>query len=260
MPDTPQRSDKSHHNQRPEYASCKVTYLNAQSVGNKTVTINNMITDKKPDLVFITETWLAENGDDVTLYELTLTTHTIISHPRKNRPGGGICVIINKNLNFKAENITSFSSFECTKLTTMNKTSICLYHPPPSATNPSHRQFIADLECLIEHHSEVLDHVIILGDFNIHFDSLTDTYSKHVKTLLHNNDLTNLQTTATIVKDIFLTGWWLQIPLLLQLMTFVSQTITSSTSELRYIWGKGKRKLPQTETLTLLMWRYKTQI
>ncbi|GFR60824.1 hypothetical protein ElyMa_001832200, partial [Elysia marginata] len=61
-PDTPQTSDKSHHNQHPEYASCKVTYLNAQSVGNKTVTINNIITYKKSGLVFIIETWLAENG------------------------------------------------------------------------------------------------------------------------------------------------------------------------------------------------------
>ncbi|GFS19395.1 reverse transcriptase-like protein [Elysia marginata] len=82
----------------------------------------------------------------------------------------------------------------------MNKIFICLYHPRPSATNSSHRQFIEDLECLIEHHSEVLDRVIILGDFNIHFDSLTDTYSKSVKTLLHNNDLTNLVTTATHCK------------------------------------------------------------
>ena len=176
-------------NTQNESSGTSVMYFNARSVVNKSIHINDVITEKDSDIVFITETWLTGENDDVTEYELKPPGYNMISNPRENRAGGGICVILKNHIKFKQEKITGFSSFECTKLNAMNTTFLCVYHPPPSTINPTHKQFVEEFENLLELIIDTSQRLVILGDFNIHHDSDSDTYSKSMKLLLENNNL-----------------------------------------------------------------------
>ena len=175
-----------------------VLYFNAQSVRNKPTIINDLICELDADIVFVTETWLAEKGDEVIITELCPPNYTIFSHPRTVGRGGGICAIVKNSLKTKVENTPNYESFECTKLISSNITFLCIYRPPPSSRNKSSGpDFIEDLQNLIESHIDTTKQLVILGDFNVHFDSINDTTSKKIKSILSSHDLTQLVNSPT---------------------------------------------------------------
>ena len=67
--------------------------LNAQSVGNKTLDIRELLHDKKFDLLAVSETWLSEY-DNAKIREMTPSTHTFLHNPRKERRGGGVGIFL----------------------------------------------------------------------------------------------------------------------------------------------------------------------
>lgn len=71
----------------------------------------------------------------------------------------------------------------------MNTSFFCVSHPPPSKINPSHKQFVEKFENLLDLTTNTSHRLVILCDFNIHYDSDTDTYSNSMNLLLKNNNL-----------------------------------------------------------------------
>ena len=74
------------------------TYLNvcqwnARSLRNKTTTCSDLVVDHKVDILFLTETWLSVDLDQVAIGELTPLGYNYINMPRKTDKYGGIGVL-----------------------------------------------------------------------------------------------------------------------------------------------------------------------
>ena len=67
-----------------------VALLNARSVNNKTLVINDFILENKLDLVALTETWLTDGAlNTLVIGELVPPGYSVINVPRKSGIGGG---------------------------------------------------------------------------------------------------------------------------------------------------------------------------
>lgn len=62
--------------------------LNAQSLNNKTAEFTEYATERKPDIITITET-LLKNNESATRMLCTPTGYKLLDHPRSSRSGGG---------------------------------------------------------------------------------------------------------------------------------------------------------------------------
>ena len=75
-----------------------VACFNAHSVGaaKHRTEIANFIVNRNVDILFITESWLRESGDEAKLCDLSPAGCSVRSFPRLSR-GGGIAVLAKKN-------------------------------------------------------------------------------------------------------------------------------------------------------------------
>ncbi|GFR65070.1 hypothetical protein ElyMa_000196300 [Elysia marginata] len=75
----------------------KVLHLNAQSIGNKTTLVNDLIVELDADIAFITETWLKPKGDEGIVSQLRVRpdgyAKPLNFAGTTGQSGGGICVI-----------------------------------------------------------------------------------------------------------------------------------------------------------------------
>ena len=76
----------------------KVLSLNARSSRNKAIEINDIILESNADLVFITESWLKEKGDEPIIKKIVPNGFKPLSFPRTTRTGGGILVVYRQSL------------------------------------------------------------------------------------------------------------------------------------------------------------------
>ena len=76
----------------PTQSSIKCMHLNAQSCGNKTLELADTITDEKFDIVFLSETWFKEVGDEPRIAEMTPKGFLLTNIPRRTGRGGGLAV------------------------------------------------------------------------------------------------------------------------------------------------------------------------
>ena len=93
----------------------QVSLLNIQSVGTKSNLVQDFIADSGADIVFLTETWLLEKGDEVRVSNMTPSDFRCQSFPRCTGLGGGICVFFRDILLKYIQNskISDFKTFEC---------------------------------------------------------------------------------------------------------------------------------------------------
>ena len=165
----------------------KICLLNIQSVGKKMNSIYDFISDSGADIIFFTETWLSENGDEVRIKSMTPPEYKSASHPRTTGIGGGICTFF-KNIFLSCINlkqIHSFKTFECSQIDIKcnnNTISIfCIYRPPPSEKNKfTPLAFVIDFENFLDQYVTSDNEIFILGDFNLHFDCPNETYVKKI--------------------------------------------------------------------------------
>ena len=101
---------------------------------HKTDVIMEHVLDRNSDIVFITETWLTSDNNHVTA--LVKSYHYELFHARrKNRKketGGGVGVLVKRNIKCKQLKMKVFSSFEhcMTKVFLNNRKSVtlvCIY-------------------------------------------------------------------------------------------------------------------------------------
>ena len=172
----------------------RIGYINAQSCRNKSEEIFDLIIEKNIDIQLITETWLAQHGDDVTIQNLTPSYFICKSFTRPNRRGGGIAIIykniLQRKLQIKLNLSFDHTSFEAAEFSIDQGFKffqvICIYRPPYSGSNKlSPAVFINEFEQLLCSLSSKSRHTIILGDFNLHFDSDSSNDVNRMKDLIN---------------------------------------------------------------------------
>ena len=145
---------------------------NARSICNKTYKLIQALDGV--DIAFLTETWLHDNSG--------LTTNIIkesgfsLHRTDRGSRGGGIAILYKNNIECKSlvfpEYVrASFTSFEhhTVRLITplLTYCIICIYRKQEEHVN----DFLDEIDTLLDHATNKLtDTIIVLGDFNIHFD------------------------------------------------------------------------------------------
>jgi hypothetical protein len=158
----------------------KCALINARSVCNKATEINDYITDRNLDVLYITETWLKGNErDNVVLAELLPPNFDIIQKARRQGRGGGVALIHRKDISVKLCESKQYDSFEhiLTKLVASSLTYhvITLYRPPPNQKNQlTSSSFIEEFADLLSTAILLKGELLINGDFNYHLNNTTN--------------------------------------------------------------------------------------
>ena len=160
-------------------------YLNAQSIIQKTIYINDLLLQHDLDVLCVCETWLAENSHEPVLAELSPPGYNVKSFPRPAGGGGGILFIFKDELspNAKKYKGTVYTTYEAAELTLTSTSTtfkiICIYRPPPSQVN----HFLdstatRELQELLVQTQTSSNNFIILGDWNFHFNKSSSNVRK----------------------------------------------------------------------------------
>ena len=152
---------------------------NARSAVKKALKVNDMTVERDLDVLCITETWLREEGDDVSIGEMTPPGFSFLHRPLVSGRGGGVALIFRQHLNVRLCKHRSFSSFENIEVCiTRGKQTIrhgCVYRPPPSAGNKlTTCDFIDEFGMFLSDDSIPAENVLVVGDFNFHMDKPND--------------------------------------------------------------------------------------
>ena len=146
----------------------------------------------KYSAMFLTETWIELNGDDLAMKSSTPKGYSYIHQSRASgKRGGGVGIIHHDGI--KCTDITdeskTYSSFELiSSRLTLNGESVrfyLIYRPLPSTTNNiSKSQFVPDFADFLEYIVLQPGQFYILGDFNIPWDIPTNHERKHLASVL----------------------------------------------------------------------------
>ena len=134
-----------------------------------------MILDNSLDLIAVTETWLSDD-DYITSGEMCPLKYDIIHSPRQGGKGGGVALVHNEHLHIKqCDTRNSFTSFEFVETTLVSNSetfrTVVIYRPPPSQSNKLKiSQFKDEFPTLLESLVIMNEHILILGDFNVHIE------------------------------------------------------------------------------------------
>ena len=160
--------------------------LNARSICNKVPAVLELLSDKKIDVCFLTESWLKVN-DNAKFAEIREYGYSILSAPRKGR-GGGVGFIFNSStIALKRNNVSSYKSFEVLEALIRTNEGLIRLSVVYRTTQVSSKQKYADtrLALFYQEFSDYLDEIstkvgkpIISGDFNLHVEDLNDCAAK----------------------------------------------------------------------------------
>ena len=172
-------------------------YVNARSVKNKTYAICDLVFDKKYDVFLITETWLSELGDEVSIKQLTPPGYSFIHCPREGGGSGGVGLLYRSCLNLtQVRNEVNYQSFEhiCIRVTLSKETIFvaCIYRPPRSKKNKHkdstfHAEFTDFLDTFVKN-----NRFIIFGDVNYWYNIKSDSNTKKLISAFESRKLTQL--------------------------------------------------------------------
>jgi exonuclease III len=166
----------------------KLSSTNAQSLRNKLASLSTFITTETPDVLCITETWLKPNDTSAFLAEVTPAGYALHQKPRASR-GGGVAILARKELNPTEIASPKYKSFELVSISCViekrKHNFACIYRPPHTPLST----FIKEFEDFLKICAILPTETIFCGDFNIPFNSTSNTTSKF-KTLLDTWDLT----------------------------------------------------------------------
>jgi len=179
------------HNNNKCHKCIKGGLLNARSVTKKETLIENMIVVNDFDFFIITETWLKNNDN-----KMIPRGYNFIPLHRKTGRGGGIYAIYKESLKLKKNRIQSnYNTFESLDMTLTSEKNenhriIVIYRPPPSHKNKfTHNQFFDELDTLALEISTTNEEIVMLGDFNVHVDDITDANCLKLKDILESHNL-----------------------------------------------------------------------
>ena len=179
--------------------------------------IRDATQEENIDIMFLTETWLrVEDEKSGRINSLKPPGYSVRSFPRKNRIGGGIALIIRNVYLVHMDRIQelSFKSFQailvCLNISNRNISIVCVYRPTKSKKNTcTDSEFMDELSVLIDTQCVKSKHVIFVGDFNIHYDVISDTVPDRLKRFYVSMNCVNSYTSPHRSKVILLI--WLSV-------------------------------------------------
>lgn len=184
---------------------CKAGLLNARSVMNKSEAICDHINDNHLDFLAITETWIpASQRDDPSLGVICPPRYSLQHVSRRGKRGGGVAIIYKDSFTCKVITRQHAVSFECLEVYMSDATTclrvLVLYRPPPSSKNSLTKgMFFEEFSNLLECHTTSSGKLLILGDFNFHWECSNDPDTSQLRTLLASYNLVQHVTGATHV-------------------------------------------------------------
>ena len=169
-----------------------ISLANCQSIKNKSDLIADIVSSKRPSMMFLTETWMQSEDNDWHMKNASPTGYSQINRIRPSGArGGGVGVIFQNGINCldKSTDFKSYSSFEHLAIqSTRNGLLVSyylIYRPPPSASNNlTKAQFLPEFSDFLETIAIRPGHLCVLGDFNIPWDKHDDPERKNFASLL----------------------------------------------------------------------------
>ena len=140
--------------------------LNIRGLLNKQDQLKRLIIDTEADIILVCETWLTQIKE----IHVDLTTHKLTSKHRPDRIGGGVGILVHKNLRSRArpdlQIETEIFEHVIVELKT-DKRNILLvsgYRPP----NTNVKKFLTEYKNLIKQLNKEKDHEVVIGiDHNL---------------------------------------------------------------------------------------------
>ena len=242
--------------------------LNARSVCNKAEKIHELIVDKNLKILALTETWLKDTDGSIVvdLCPPNFTMQYKCRPHNKGERGGGICLIVSNDITAEEVSGDECKTFEYMATKVKSKDPLLLvviYRPPPTQKNNfTLAEFLEEFEDFLAEMTTRHKSIIILGDFNIHWDdagspsvktfkSLIDTFEleQHIDTATHKDKhtldlvMTSSPTSACVnnikVQDIHISDHYL--------VTFSLRTEKQTTSRTQ----KNSRKLKSINAMSM---------
>jgi exonuclease III len=177
------------------------------------------------DIFALTETWISPNTttsaellDSIPHGFHLVSTPRPVTSSKTSNVDGGTAFLVREPLSLLSSPTFTFKSFEVSTVTLKlprSKLTICnIYHPPPtsavSRNKSTFSQFLEDFQCLVSTVTTLPHEFIITGDFNIHVDNATDSYTQQFLSVLNDANLTQHVTFPTHshshTLDLFITG------------------------------------------------------
>ena len=143
-----------------------IVHLNIRGLLNKQDQLKRLIIDTEADIILLCETWLTQIKES----HIDLPTHKLTSKHRPDRIGGGVGILVHKNLRSRArpdlQIETEIFEHAIVELKT-DKRNILLvsgYRPP----NTNVRKFLIEYKNLIKQLNKEKDHELVIGiDHNL---------------------------------------------------------------------------------------------
>ena len=163
----------------------------------ETTDILDHVQEHDIDIVAMTETWLSNKDADIPVIKtLTPPGYSLVHLPRSSRRGGGIGILHKDHI--KATGKHTFNrirSIEAmsVKLTYHAKsiTLLVIYRPPITRKNGSSvADFFSEFSDILDEYVSLADELVIVGDFNFHFDAPDNIHVHRFFELLHCHGLT----------------------------------------------------------------------
>ena len=155
-----------------------VVTLNARSVRNKTTSINDFITTRKPHCIALTETWLGTATDKSIINDVTPDGYNFVSVPRPHGRSGGVGIILDNDASHKITSSTSDGRFKQFEIGQCGKRTVLLcvvYRPQPSKKKGlSVPQFMEEFDVFLEQANTIAHDLILVGDLNFHLGNVND--------------------------------------------------------------------------------------
>lgn len=180
------------HTHRPHHCRGRtlLSVLNARSCCNKDAVIRDCITDNNIDLLALTETWMSNNTEARVSAGLTPDGYNILYRNRGKGKGGGVALIYRSSFKCtRSKCQPHYKSFECLEVTVSGSSAAIklaiVYRPPPSAANGlSNTDFHSDFADYITTLHSSSSKIVMVGDFNIHWENINDSESSQFHQLL----------------------------------------------------------------------------
>ena len=148
--------------------------LNTRSINRKELSINDYVSENDIDILAITERWLRENDNEFSIAEMCPTGYQFHHVTRKYARGGGVGLLLKKNIKAKKRFQKEFSSFEYLDVILNNRNisirTIIIYRPPPSKINNLSTSMFFKEFCIF------LEQLIILSDNILPAGTLTSMW------------------------------------------------------------------------------------
>ena len=160
-------------------------------MNNKLAELMEHLTDNSPDVVFLTETWLTSEKNNITA-EVKEYGYNLLHKIRKNREkerGGGVGVLLRTTITGKQQQSKDYHSFEhnVVKIPLRDKRSMILITIYRLQYVPV-GEFIDEFEEILEKFVVLYEDFVIAGDVNIHVET-DDGSARRFKDLLDTYDL-----------------------------------------------------------------------